>query len=160
GIVVLALGEFIAFLTDLDQLLFNGSVVLALLLITGVRAWPTDSAVLRTDWRLPVFWALGYLHLLLVPALLPVYAGRYWYGDWCMHYSTAQIFRGQVDVHDTWAGYSLASRTPIFNLSTAAVQSLLGDEFFAFQITASFLSYCFVAPLYLVLRDLTGAGPA
>jgi len=160
SIATLAASQFIAFLLDAQQLTFNATV-LALMAMAGFachtfhkRQVPVDGSTLRP---LPALWSLGFLHLLLIQALLPVYAGSAWYGDWHMHYETAQIFRGLRDVDYKYVDqYSLASRTPVFNLATAYVMSLVGDEYYVYQLTSTFLSYCFVAPLYLVLRDLAG----
>jgi hypothetical protein len=102
-------------------------------------------------------FALGYLHLVCLQALLPVYRGSYWYFDWWMHYDEARVFLGLRDVRpDDWAGYTLASRTPLFNLTTAAVMSLAGDGFEVYQLASVLPSCCFILTLYLLLRDLFG----
>lgn len=169
GVFVMAASEFLAFLLDQDQTKFNACVVIEMLLVAAFCLWdlrrrgglPPDTTSekdegTRPGWPLPGLWVLGYLSFLAIQALLPIYAGAYWMGDWCMHYHTAQIFREHVPVHADWADYTLASRTPVFNLTAAFVQSLVGDEFWVYEIAATLLNYCFVAPLYLVLRDLAG----
>jgi hypothetical protein len=110
------------------------------------------------DFRfLALACGLAYLHLLFIQALLPNYRGSSWYYDWCMHYEEALVFVGDRPVTDTWAnGYTLASRTPLFNLTTAFVMSLAGHDFAVFQTASVLTNIAFVSAVYLLLRDLFG----
>jgi hypothetical protein len=106
--------------------------------------------------------ALAYLHLVCIQALLPDYRGSYWYFDWWMHYDEALVFVGDRDIHTTWASgaYTLASRTPLFNLAGASVMTLAGHDFWVFQLAAALMSCCFIPVVYLLLRDLFDARAA
>jgi hypothetical protein len=100
---------------------------------------------------------LAYLHLLCIQALLPNYRGSSWYYDWCMHYEEALVFVGDRPIDDTWAnGYTLASRTPMFNLTTAFIMALAGHDFAVFQTASVLTNIAFVSAVYLLLRDLFG----
>ena len=100
---------------------------------------------------------LAYFHLLFIQAILPNYRGSSWYYDWCMHYEEALVFAGDRPVHETWAnGYTLASRTPLFNLTTAFVMSLAGHDFAVYQTASVLTNIAFVSAVYLLLCDLFG----
>jgi hypothetical protein len=156
----LAASQFLSFALHANQTWFS----LASLIVMGFIA------VLCRPWRtrkpadddpgfsfLVVACGLAYLHLLCIQALLPNYRGSSWYYDWCMHYEEALVFVGDRPVDDTWAnGYTLASRTPLFNLTTAFVMSLAGHDFTSFQMASVLTNIAFVAAVYLLLRDLFG----
>jgi hypothetical protein len=157
GVAVLACCQLLAFLTGADQTRFN-LTALAVLLPLGAIAWARDR---RRDGALGLGWmvllcALGYAHLVCIQTLLPCYVGSYWYFDWWMHYDEALVFRGLAGVETQWAGYNLASRTPLFNLAGAFVLSLAGDDFGIFQLATALLSSCYLPALSLVVRDLLG----
>jgi hypothetical protein len=160
GFAVLGLCAFLAFVLHAPQPYFNlGAVVLmlgtALLCRLTAQKPPIEEG--GFPWLLAAGFALAYLHLVCIQALLPAYRGSYWYFDWWMHYSEAQIFVGDEVVTKVWAGsYTVASRTPLFNLATAFVMGLAGHGFDIYQLASAATNICFVLSLYLFLRDLFG----
>jgi hypothetical protein len=158
GFAFFALSELLAFWAGANQALWNlgalsvALVCVALHIVRKGRA-PRPGRVPRA---LAGLWALGYAHLVCVQTLLPIYVGSYWYGDWWMHYDEALIFRGAHDVYTQWADYNIASRTPLFNLGGAYLMSLVGNEFWAFQLASTLMNCCFASGVYLLLRDLFG----
>jgi hypothetical protein len=129
-------------------------VLIAVLCQLGRRpALPKSAGML---W-LAGLWALGYVYLVSVQALLPQYVGGDWWYDWLMHYEAAQIFLGTRKLDYIFAGgYHLSSRTPLFNWVAAFTLSLTGEQFPVFQIAASWMNWLWPAALYLVLRDRFG----
>jgi hypothetical protein len=161
GAAFTAGSEFLAFVAGLDQAAFNlGAVglVCVLAVLALLRGRHRKSAESDADFPTVVgLWALGYAELVCTQCLLPEYVGSYWYWDWVGHYQTALVFRGDLPVSwDYVAGYTLASRAPLFNLSGAFALSLTGDDFGVFQLTSALLGTCFLPALFLVLRDLCG----
>jgi hypothetical protein len=155
GYAILAASQFLAFITHAPQPWFQvGVLVAALAACFSVGRFFKPS--FSEFWPL-VGWALAYAHLLCIQALLPLYVGSDWWGDWHMHYQEAQVFVGHLSADTHWTGagtYTIASRTPLFNLAAAFPLALAGDEFWVFQVAASALNCCFVPAVYLVLRDL------
>jgi hypothetical protein len=157
GFAVLALGQFLTFLTHDTSGLFRRGVVLASLAASAV-ALLTRKGPAPTGDRPPVgLWALGLAHLAVIQAILPAYIGGGWAFDWFMHYGDARVFLRKIPVDTVWFGhYTVASRTPLFNLVTACVMAEAGDAFWVYQ-WASVLTNALVAlPVALVLRDLFG----
>jgi hypothetical protein len=156
---VLAVQQFLAFVLHADQALCGAVTIALMLLATGLCRLGRDCDLAPDDavpWPLAGLWALAYLHLLCIQALLPVYRGSDWYFDWGMHYDVSLIFAGDRDVHTAWAGYTLASRTPLFNLVAATVLSLAGRDFSVFQTASVLTDCCIILPVYLLLRELFG----
>jgi hypothetical protein len=160
GIAAAALCAFIAFVLHAPQPLFN---LAAVALMLGFALWCRLTTEKRADdgaaplWPLAAVFVLAYLHLVCIQALLPAYRGSYWFFDWWMHYNEAQIFVGDEAVDTTWAnGYTVASRTPLFNLATAFVMGTASHGFDTYQLASALTNICFVLSLYLLLRDLFG----
>jgi hypothetical protein len=154
GYAFLAAAQFLAFVVHAPQPWFQLGVVALMLAVAVLGRRPVAGL-----WPLAGVCALAYLHLLCVQALLPQYVGSDWWGDWRMHYDEALVFAGRLSVETQWHGagtYTLASRTPLFNLAAAFALSGAGDDFPVFQVAASALSGCFLPAVYLVLRDLVG----
>jgi hypothetical protein len=156
GFAALAGGRFLAFVLHADPVV-SGVVTVGLMLAAaalcqlGRGRKAADGA---SAWPLAGLCLLAYLHLLCIQALLPNYRGSDWYFDWWMHYDEALVFVGDRDVHVTWAGYTLASRTPLYNLAGAAVLALAGHDFGMFQAASALTNCCVVLPVYLLLREL------
>jgi hypothetical protein len=160
GIAAAALYAFVGFVLHAPQPLFNLAAVAAMLgtallcRLTTEKRPEEDTPPL---WPLATLFLLAYLHLVCIQALLPAYRGSYWFFDWWMHYDEAQIFVGDEAVTRTWAnGYTVASRTPLFNLATAFVMGIAGHGFDTYQLASALTNICFVLALYLLLRDLFG----
>jgi hypothetical protein len=161
GAAFVAGSEFLAFLGGFDQAAFNLG---ALGLVGGLAmlAWlgSRHRKAAEPDADFPtvvVLWALGYAELVYTQGLLPNYVGSHWYWDWVNHYQLATVFRGDLPVSWTTSHqYTLASRTPLFNLAGAFALSLAGNDFGVFQLASALLSTCFLPAVYLVLRDLCG----
>jgi hypothetical protein len=183
GLGFMGLAEFAAFLTHVpaawDNISLHPALALALQWFAarvsytefnvGVLALMVLLAVLCQIGRLPSFprsldflwlaglWALGYLYLVCIQALLPQYVGGDWWYDWLMHYEAARIFLGTRGLDYIFpGGYHLSSRTPLFNWVAAFTLSLTGERFPVYQIAASWMNWLWPAALYLVLRDRFG----
>jgi hypothetical protein len=158
GFAAQGLVAFLAFVLHAPQPYFNlGAVTLMLgtaLLCRLTSARRPAEASLRP---LAALFALAYLHLVCIQAILPAYRGSYWSFDWWMHYDEALVFVGDEPVTTVWARtYTVASRTPLFNLATAFVMGLAGHDFAFYQLASALTNICFVLALSVLLRDLFG----
>src|SRR5690349_12038440 len=121
GIAVLAGAQLLAFATGLPPWpVVLGVPLLAVaggLLAGRGRARPAGSWM--QPWPLALF-LLAWLQLLLIEAVLPLFAGGNFFFDWWMHYDQALIFLGERDIHTVWSRvFTIASRNPLFNLAVA-----------------------------------------
>jgi len=131
----LAFTEFLAFLTGAGQTAFHLGTLVVMALVAAAGFLRKNEGICTTspDFRRMVgLCALGYVHLVCIQMLLPIYVGGNWFGDWWMHYDEALVFRGERGVETEWFGlYTLASRTPPLQprrsfSPVARRQSLLG----------------------------------
>jgi hypothetical protein len=161
SIAFLAVAQFLGFLLHAPQPYF-AAIVIVFMLALALLCQVTDPTKKKTvdwlpPWPLAVLFFLGYLNLFCIQALLPAYRGSYWYFDWWMHYDEALIFVHKNAVTTEWAnGYTVASRTPLFNLTTAFTLGLTGGEFETFQMASVLTGCCFILGLFLLLRELFG----
>jgi hypothetical protein len=158
GFAAAALCAFVGFVLRAPQPWFNLAAVGVMLAIAVACRLTTPRRPEEAApplWPLAALFLLAYLHLVCIQALLPAYRGSYWFFDWWMHYDEAKIFVGDQAADTTWAnGYTLASRTPLFNLATAFVMGIAGHGFDTYQLASALTNICFVLSLYLLLRDL------
>ncbi len=160
SIAFLAGEQFFGFLLHAPQPYYAVVVIgfmLALALLCRLTDTPKKTEDWLPPWPLAALFLLGYLNLFCIQALLPAYRGSYWYFDWWMHYDEALIFVHKNAVTTEWAnGYTVASRTPLFNLTTAFAMGLTGGEFETYQMASVLPGCCFILPLFLLLRELFG----
>lgn len=162
GFAVLALSQFLAFVTGAPPALVHaaslGAVLAAALGLGRVFRPPAPPAGAVPADAPPVgLWLLGLGQLAAVQVLLPGYLGGGWAFDWFMHYRTALVFLGDLPVDTVWVGrYSVASRTPLYNLTLAAVMSVAGREFWVFQEASVLTNGAFLLPVFLLLRGAFG----
>jgi hypothetical protein len=107
-------------------------------------------------WAFAATFALAYLQLVCVQGAFDNYRGSYWYYDWWMHYDEALVFVGDQPITSHWGPYTLASRTPLFNLTTAAVMSVAGHDFAVYQLASALTNSVVVLALALLARDFFG----
>ncbi|MGE3819783.1 MAG: ArnT family glycosyltransferase [Isosphaeraceae bacterium] len=167
GFAALAASQFLAFLTGIDPRAVHPTfLILALaaawalgrFVIPGVS--PNEPNAPREPAGVGL-WLLGLAHLAVVQTLLPCYLGGGWAFDWWMHYEKARVFVGHLPVSTTWLEkYSIASRTPLMNLTLAGVLSVAGDTFWTYQWASVLTSAVVVLPLALVAGDLAGGRAA
>jgi hypothetical protein len=161
SIAFLAVAQFLGFLLSAPQPYYAAGVIVFMLAL-ALLCQATDPTKKKTldwlpPWPLALLFFLGYLHLFCIQALLPAYRGSYWYFDWWMHYDEALIFVHRNDVTTEWAnGYTVASRTPLFNLTTAFALGLTGGGFETYQMASVLPSCSFILALFLLVRELFG----
>ncbi len=162
GFAAFAACQFVAFLTRAPQ----PTATIVSLVLLGVLAvvcslLPKRSVSSSGDGLLGLagLLTLGYLHLFCIQALLPLYLGSNWWGDWHHHFLATRVFLRELPVEKEWGGtgmYTVASRTPLFDLATAFPLNLTGTHFWAYQAASVAPSYAFAGAVYLLLRDLYG----
>jgi hypothetical protein len=160
GFAAFAICQFVAFLTQASQptatyvsLALLGAIAIACFLLQRRSARSSGDDLV---W-LAGLWTLGYAHLFCIQALLPLYLGSDWWGDWHHHFLAARVFLRELPVETEWGGagmYTVASRTPLFELATAFPLTLTGIHFWAYQAASVAPSYAFAGAIYLLLRDL------
>ncbi|MBX9639625.1 MAG: hypothetical protein K2X97_07850, partial [Mycobacteriaceae bacterium] len=164
GFAAIAAGQFTAFLAGADSrvvlppFLIGAFVVSALLGRFVLPAREADGGDFdASPWPLAVGWLGFAAHLGLIQTLLPAYLGGGWAFDWWMHYEKARVFVGHLPVETVWVEkYTIASRTPLMNLTLAAVLGAAGDQFWVYQFASVVTNSVVVLPLALIAGRLGG----
>ena len=99
---------------------------------------------------------LLFLVVVSLQGLLPFYAGGFWYFDWFEHYQRSLFFTRHLPLNFQFGPYLLTARPPFFNIVVSFYQSVIGREFYHYQIIATLLNLCIALPVYLFCRDYFG----
>jgi hypothetical protein len=117
---------------------------------------------LRRLWESHAVKAQVRAYLILLPlglcmmALIRVYAGGIWAGDWLEHYQRVMFFLQHKPMNELFIDtYLLPARPPMMNVIAAAYMAQLGEtSFAAFQLVFLLLNLLVVMPCVLLLPVL------
>src|SRR4051794_19955333 len=117
---------------------------------------------LRRLWQHHAVKAQVRAYLILLPlglcmmALIRVYAGGIWAGDWLEHYERVMFFLQHRPMNQLFIDtYLLPARPPMMNVIGAAYMAQLGEtSFAAFQLVFLLLNLLVVMPCVLLLPML------
>jgi hypothetical protein len=104
---------------------------------------------------------LGYVFLLVwtlvILAMIRVYSGAHWSGDWHEHFQRTLFFLQRLPAGTVFSDvYSLPSRPPLMNVLAAYFLAQTQDRFEFFQIVFTFLNALLFLPACLLLPAVTG----
>jgi len=155
-----ALAEFAAYLSPFPQWAVNAAAYLGVtgICLLRIRAARLPLLTLPGPTSLPpALFFLAYAAAISVQALIPVYSGAYWYGDWWLHYDVARFYASRLPLDTTWFGNVIApTRTPFFNLYGAYFMSFLGTGFAGFQVASTLANVIFLFPVAALANRLAG----
>lgn len=105
----------------------------------------------------------GFAFLLLwsslLLALVRVYSGADWSGDWVEHFQRSLFFLHHFPLSvPIFPFYLLPSRPPMMNVIAAFFLGQSGDSFQVYQVVFLFLNLLLFLPCYLLMPALAGAG--
>lgn len=110
------------------------------------------------EYRLVGMFFILFLIVVSLQNLLPFYAGGFWYFDWFEHYQRALFFTDHLPLNFQFGPYLLTARPPFFNIVASYFQTVIGREFYHYQIIATLLNLVIFFPLYLLCRDFIKSG--
>jgi len=158
---LIGFSAFAAYLSGMEQASVNifcwfAASVVSLIAIF-LRRRPLLPRLDSDDRLVLTALALFYAVLILQQALVPVYGGAYWYGDWWLHYDVAKFYLEKGPLDSRWFNtYTVPTRTPLYNLGASFLMSLFGSSFWVFQIAGTLMNCAFILPAYLFARRLFG----
>lgn len=138
GCALLSAISFGAFLTQRFEPFYYVSalvgIVFLCIVVIKLRRAPVTWSPLPA-WVLYIF--LFWMALVAFQCITPVYTGAFMYGDWWMHYDISLFYRGLRPLDVQYFGiYGVPSRSPLFNLFCSFFLSILGDQFYVYQLAA------------------------
>jgi hypothetical protein len=159
GFAFLGGSYFLGFALHADPRSWIIGTVGVMLLVAVLCRFLRRPAVGAAPWTFAGFFALAYLELVCIQGAFDNYRGGGWSFDWWMHFDEALVFLGLKPITTTWAvghDYTLASRTPLFNLTTAAVMAAAGHDFAVYQLASALTNSAVVLAIALLSRDFFG----
>lgn len=95
---------------------------------------------------------------LLLLAMIRIYSGAAWSGDWVEHFQRSLFFLRHFPISvPIFPNYSLPARPPMMNIITAFFLGQIGDRFEFYQIIFLFLNLLMFLPCFLIMPALGGA---
>jgi hypothetical protein len=103
------------------------------------------------SWLYPLigFW----LTLVGIQLCIPLYSGAGWFGDWWYHYDIARVYLGKQATDTIYFGYTVTSRTPLFNLFASYYLELFGDQFSTYQLISTLPAIFLLTTIPLLIRS-------
>ncbi len=154
----LAFGRFLILLPP-SPARVAGLVALAIALAGATLiprfAVPAQPAQPYEHGRSPVWLLLIGTALLAlgVEAVVPHYGIANLYYDWWEHFDLARFYHAPMDLSRIYQdGYTVTSRTPVYNLVTSLPLTVFGERFSVFQVATAALAWLWVMPALLLAR--------
>ena len=136
--------------------------IVAICCAAAIVTWREMGALFRGPRVRRALSGFGFLMAwtLLILAIIRVYSGGGWIGDWLEHFQRTLFF-----LHDFPAGtpiygdYQLPARPPMMNLLAAIFLGVTEDRFEIFQVVFTFLNLLLFLPCCLAMysHNLTPA---
>jgi hypothetical protein len=127
----------------------------------GAASWRDIVRLLRVTEVRRALAGYGFLLLwtAILLAMIRVYSGAGWFGDWLEHFQRSLFFLHHFPT-DTpiFPGYILPARPPMMNVLAAFFLAQAGDRFELFQAIFSFLNLLLFLPCYLLMPALGRPG--
>jgi hypothetical protein len=132
-------------------------IVAAAAVLMGAAAWRDAWRFFRIFRVRQALAGFGFLALfvLVMLAMIRVYSGAGWAGDWFEHFHRSLFFLKRLPPHITiYPAYQLPARPPMMNVLAAFFMGLTDDRFALFQVIFGFLNILLFLPCLLVLPTL------
>jgi 4-amino-4-deoxy-L-arabinose transferase-like glycosyltransferase len=128
-----------------------GAGIAAARVLVGGRQ--SDSPRLTNERQILAVAGGAALLVVGLEAVVPHFGIANLYYDWWEHFDLARFYHAPVDLARHYQdGYSVTSRTPVFNLLTSLGLTAFGDRFSVFQVGTAALAWLWVLPAMLLAR--------
>lgn len=117
-------------------------------LVIRTFSW-SSLRVSRTQWEvIPAIYVVQYLLKICLQTMIPVIMTG---GDWYEHFERARFFLNrQANFSSPFQPWSIADRTPLFNILGAFFMALLSDEYWVFQAVSVLYNSIILFPAFLI----------
>ena len=131
----------------------------------GAAAWRDVARLVRVTAVRRALAGYGFLLVwtLTLLAMIRVYSGAGWFGDWLEHFQRSLFFLYHFPANTPiFPGYIIPARPPMMNVLAAFFLGQTQDRYELFQAIFSFLNLLLFLPCYLLMPALAwprGGGP-
>ncbi len=139
------------------------SALVATAAVGRLAGWSHPAVLAPPAGRRSIIAILAGAALLVLglEAVLPHFGIANLSYDWWEHFDLARFYHAPADLARVYRdGYTVTSRTPLFNLLTSLPLTVFGDRFSVFQVATAAIGWLWVIPaLLLARRVLADQGP-
>ncbi len=139
---------FLGYVINAKPFIFNGLLLLLILFYCFFY-------ILKNKFffeELNLYFFLCFLFLIFYQSFIPFYSGGMWFFDWFEHYFRTIIFLDKLPLNISFQGCIIPSRPPFFNLVCYFFQSIIGKDFYKYQIISTFLNSLLILSVYLFCK--------
>jgi len=141
---------FLGYIFNLNFAIFNGFFLLIFLIFSFFSIYKKDFDIEELNFLRNSF--IIFLILIFYQTLIPLYFGGLFYWDWFEHYLRSIFFLDRLQKDIVLEGYIIPSRPPFFNIVCFFYLSILGREFYKYQIVSTLLNSMLILAIYLFCK--------
>ncbi|KKP59833.1 MAG: hypothetical protein UR52_C0002G0061 [Candidatus Gottesmanbacteria bacterium GW2011_GWA1_34_13] len=141
------------YILNLPQIVYDFCLGL-LIIISIFKLWQKQYDF-KADFIYLVIFFSGFLALVSIQGMLPVYTGSFWYFDWWEHFQRSTFFLNRLPLNTQFGPYLLTARPPLFNIVSGFLMGIFGNTYWIYQIIATFLNCLVILPCWLITNHFT-----
>ncbi|MCX7917532.1 MAG: glycosyltransferase family 39 protein [bacterium] len=142
---------FLSYIFNVNFTIFNG-VFLLLFLVSSLIFIFLEKTEIEEITLLKKFFVVFFIFI-ISQFFIPLYFGGLFYWDWFEHYLRSVFFLDRLPKNIVFEGYIIPSRPPFFNIVCFFYLSIIGGEFYKYQIISTFLNFMLVLSIYLFCKE-------
>ena len=141
---------FLSYVFNSNFTIFNGFFLLIFLILSFFHIYKKGFNI--EELKLLKNFFVVFLVLIFYQTLIPLYFGGLFYFDWFEHYLRSVFFLDRLPKNIVFEGYIIPSRPPFFNIVCFFYLSILGGEFYKYQIVSTLLNSMIILSIYLFCK--------
>jgi hypothetical protein len=142
---------FAGYVLKQDAQVFN-LLFLVPVLVLSMFIIINKSEITRQEIFQTFIFLICFLIILFFQTFLPIYSGGLWSFDWYDHYLRAIFFLDKLPLSTHFSWSLLTSRPPVFNIVNFFFMSIVGRDFWMYQIVSSLLNITILLPCFLIAK--------
>ncbi|GEM_PF-2746807 len=140
---------FLGYIINVNSTIFNGLFLLIFLIISAILNYKNK---IQIESNLLISFFISFLFIIFYQSFIPFYSGGMWFYDWFEHYLRTIFFLDRLPLNITFASLKFPSRPPFFNILCFFYLSIIGPDFYKYQIVSSMLNLFLILSIYLLCK--------
>jgi hypothetical protein len=141
---------FSGYVINLNSTIFNGLFLLISLILSLILTYKNK---IQFENKLLIQFFISFLFVIFYQSFIPFYSGGLWFFDWFEHYFRSAFFLYRLPLNIKFEGYIIPSRPPFFNIVSFFYLSIIGADFYKYQIISSILNLLLILSVYLFCKN-------
>lgn len=142
---------FLSYIFNTNSTIFNGFFLLLFLILSLFFVLKRKIEFEEISFLKNFF--IVFAILIFYQTLIPFYFGGLFYFDWFEHYLRSIFFLYRLPKNISFEGYIIPSRPPFFNIICFFYLSIIGGDFYKYQIISTFLNSMIILISYLFCKE-------